>query len=203
MIRACNPGETVVASIKYIDVRKGMVLVLEDKQLYMCLDRDLNTPGNWRAILQLKLRNLKTESIALQRVRPDDKVELAYLETKDMNYSYRDGKDFIFVETENYEQVTLPEDIVGESIGFLKENDPCKVTFYEGKALSLELPQVVELKVAETDPAIKGATAAAQYKPAKMETGIEVTVPPFIGIGEMIKIDTTTKEYVGRVTVEK
>ncbi|VTS06956.1 elongation factor P [Tuwongella immobilis] len=192
-----------MASIKFIDVRKGMVLVLEDKQLYQCLDRDLNTPGNWRAILQLKLKNLKTESITMQRVRPDDKVELAYLETKDMNYSYRDGNEFIFVENETFEQYTLPEELVGEQIGYLKENDPCKVTFYEGKALSLELPQIVELKVIETDPGIKGATAAAQYKPATLETGIKVTVPMFINIGEGVRVDTTTGEYVGRVTAEK
>ena len=96
-----------MAAIKNIDIRKGMVFVGEDGGLFQCLDRDLNTPGNWRAILQLKVRNLKTESITMNRVRPDDKVELAYLETKKMQYSYREGDDFIFMDSETFDQLPL------------------------------------------------------------------------------------------------
>src|SRR5207248_4801573 len=96
--------KTLVASIEYVDVRKGMVLVGDDGQLYQCLDRDLNTPGNWRAILQLKLKNLKTGSIAMQRVRPQDKVEVAYLEKKDFQYLYQEGDDYIFMDAETYDQ---------------------------------------------------------------------------------------------------
>ena len=188
----------ILATIEYVDVRRGMVIVGEDKQLYQCLDRDLNTPGNWRAILQLKLKNLKTGSITLNRVRPQDKVELAYLDKREFQYSFKDGTDYVFMDTETYEQLTMPGDIIGDQMKYLKENDTVQMTIYEGKPLDVELPATVELKVTETEPALKGATAAAQYKPATMETGLKITVPPFIGIGDGIQIDTRTGEYLGR-----
>src|SRR5262249_18585653 len=173
--------EVCVASIEYSQVRKGMVIVGDDGQLYSVIDRDLNTPGNWRAILQLKLKNLKTGSIALNRVRPEDKVEQAYLDKRPMQYLYKEGDHYVFMDNETYDQVTLNAELVGEQIQYLKENDNASVTFYEGKALSIELPATVELKVIETEPSVKGATAAAQYKPATLETGLKITVPPFVG----------------------
>jgi elongation factor P len=188
----------VVASIEYVDVRKGMVLVGDDGQLLQCLDRDLNTPGNWRAILQLKLKNLKTGSIAMQRVRPQDKVEVAYLEKKDFQYLYQEGDDYVFMDTETFDQAPLPKDILGDQIKYLRENDVVKLTMYEGKPLDMELPATVEHKVVETEPSMKGATAQAQYKPAITESGLRVTVPPFIGIGDVIQVDTRTGEYLGR-----
>lgn len=187
-----------MASIEYVDVRKGMVLVGDDGQLYQCLDRDLNTPGNWRAILQLKLKNLKTGSITMNRVRPQDKVEVAYLEKKDFQYLYQEGNDYVFMDTETYDQAPMPKDLLGDQIKYLKENDVVKLTMYEGKPLDLELPATVELKVVETEPSMKGATAQAQYKPATMETGLKVTVPPFISIGDVIQVDTRSGEYLGR-----
>jgi elongation factor P len=187
-----------VASIEYIDVRKGMVLVGERGELYQVVDRDLNTPGNWRAILQLKLKNLKTGSITINRVRPQDKVEQAYLDKREMQYIYRDGDGFVFMDTETYEQLTLPADEVGELMLYMKEGNTAQITFYEGKPLSVDLPASVELEVTETEPAMKGATAAAQYKPATLETGLKVTVPPFIGIGEKIVVDTRSGEYLSR-----
>lgn len=189
-----------MADIKNIDIRKGMVFIGEDGQLYQCLDRDLNTPGNWRAILQLKVRNLKTMSITQNRVKPDDKVKLAYLDTRKMQYSYREGDNYIFMDAETFDQVPLKADFVGDKIEFLKENDEVLVTMYEGKPLDFQLPGTVELTVVETDPGIKGATAAAQTKPATMETGLVVQVPSFINKGDMIKIETEEKKYVGRVT---
>lgn len=188
-----------MAAIKNIDIRKGMVFIGEDGQLYQCLDRDLNTPGNWRAILQLKVRNLKTESITQSRVRPDDKVELAFLETRKMQYSYREGDNYIFMDSETFDQLPLRAEFVGDQILFLKENDEVLVTVYEGKPLYFELPGTVELKVIETEPGIKGATAAAQTKPATCETGLIVQVPSFISAGDIIKIETTETKYVGRV----
>ena len=176
-----------------------MVFVGEDGGLFQCLDRDLNTPGNWRAILQLKVRNLKTESITVNRVRPDDKVELAYLETKKMQYSYREGDDFIFMDSETFDQLPLKGEFVGDQILYLKENDEVLVTIFEGKPLYFELPGTVELKVTETEPGIKGATAAAQTKPATVETGYKLNVPSFIHIGDTIKIDTAEGKYIGRV----
>lgn len=190
--------EGFVASIEYSQVRKGMVIVGDDGQLYHVVDRDLNTPGNWRAILQLKLKNLKTGSIAVNRVRPQDKVEQAYLDKREMEYIYQDGDGYVFMDTETSDQTTLPAEWVGELMLYMKENTKAHVVFYEGKPLSLELPATVELKVTETEPAVKGATAAAQYKPAVMETGLKITVPPFIAIGELVAVDTRTGEYLSR-----
>jgi len=187
-----------VASINYSQVRKGMVIVGDDGQLYSVIDRDLNTPGNWRAILQLKLKNLKTGSIAMNRVRPEDKVEQAYLDKRPMQYLYKEGDSYVFMDNETYDQVNLDAELVGEQIQYLKENDTAQVTFYEGRALTIEPPTTVELRVVETEPSVKGATAAAQYKPATLETGLKVTVPPFVGVGELIQVDTRTGEYLSR-----
>jgi elongation factor P len=187
-----------VASIEYSQVRKGQVLVGDDGQLYTVVDRDLNTPGNWRAILTLKLKNLKTGSIAVNRVRPQDKVDLAYLDKREMQYLYKDGEDFVFMDSETFDQVHLSSELVGEMMLYLKENDTAQVVMYEGKPLSLDLPATVELKVVDTEPSVKGATAAAQYKPATLETGLKISVPPFVTIGEMVAIDTRSGEYLSR-----
>ena len=185
--------------IEYSQVRKGMVIVGEGGQLFHVLDRDLNTPGNWRAQLKLKLKNLKTGAITEEKVRPQDKVEQAYLEKREMEYIYQEAAGFVFMDTETYDQITLPGDMVDELMLYMKPNTKAYVTFYEGKPLSLELPATVELEVTETEPAVKGATAAAQYKPATLETGLKITVPPFIGVGEKIKVDTRSGEYLERV----
>ncbi|CAN5128353.1 elongation factor P [soil metagenome] len=178
-----------MASTKMIDIRRGNVLNMNG-QLWYCLDRDLNTPGNWRAILYLKLKNLKTGSITQERVHPDDKVDVVFLDTRDFTYSYKDGDDYVFTDAESFEPVTLKGDMVADSMAFLRENDPCKITFYDEKALGMEVPQNVTLTVIETEPGIKGATAAAQTKPATLETGLVVSVPSFIMQGEAIVIET-------------
>jgi elongation factor P len=168
-----------VASMEYVDVRKGMVIVGDDGQLYQCLDRDLNTPGNWRAQLKLKLKNMKTGSITESKVRPQDKCELAYLDKRPFQYSYKDGSDYVFTDMESFEPISLSEEVVGPQMQFLKENDEVAITLYENKPIDIELAATVTLKVTETEPALKGATAAAQYKPATLETGMKITVPPF------------------------
>jgi elongation factor P len=187
-----------VASIEYSQVRKGMVIVGDGGQLFAVVDRDLNTPGNWRAILQLKLKNLKTGNVTVNRVRPQDKVEQAYLDRRPMQYIYQEGDDYVFMDNETYDQFHLGKELVGDLMFYLKEGDNAQVTFYDGKPISLELPATVELKVVETEPAVKGATAAAQYKPATLETGLKLSVPPFINIGEVIAVDTRTGEYLSR-----
>jgi elongation factor P len=186
-----------VASIPYSQVRKGMVIV-EDNQLFYVVDRDLNTPGNWRAILQLKLKNLKTGAITMNRVRPEDKVEQAYLDKREMQYIYQDGDGYVFMDTESFDQITLSREWVGDQMLYMKENNKAHVTLFDGKPLFLELPATVDLKVVDTEPSVKGATAAAQYKPAICDTGLKVTVPPFVAIGEMIQVDTRTGEYLSR-----
>jgi elongation factor P len=175
-----------------------MVIVGDDGQLYHVVDRDLNTPGNWRAILQLKLKNLKTGSIAINRVRPQDKVEQAYLDKREMQYIYQDGDGYVFMDTENFDQITLDREWVGDLMLYMKEGNKAQVVFYDGKPISLELPATVELKVTDTEPSVKGATAAAQFKPATLETGLKITVPPFVGVGEMIAVDTRSGEYLSR-----
>src|SRR6516165_11204214 len=175
-----------------------MVIVGEDKQLYYVVDYHLNTPGNWRAILQLKLKNLKSGAITQNRVSPDDKVEQAYLDKREMEYIYQDGDGFVFMDTETFDQITLGREWVGDLMLYMKEGNKAHVVFYEGKPISLDLPATVELKVTDTEPSVKGATAAAQYKPATLETGLKITVPPFVGIGEMVAVDTRTGEYLSR-----
>jgi elongation factor P len=183
--------------IAYVDLRRGMIIV-EDGQLYQVVDRDLKTPGNLPSKLRIKVKNLKTGLVNDRRVHPEDKVEQAYLETRVMQYLYRDGDDFIFMDKETYDQIHLAREWVGDQILYMKENEDARVTLYEGKPISLELPNTVDLKVVETDPSLKGATAAAQYKPATLETGLKVTVPPFINIGDVVQIDTRTGEYLSR-----
>jgi elongation factor P len=186
-----------VASIAYSELRRGMIII-EEGQLFQVLDRDLKTPGNLPSKLRLKLKNVKTGFVNDRRVHPEDKVEQAYLETRPMQYLYREGDDFVFMDNETFDQIHLSKEWVGDQMLYMKENEEAKVTLYEGKPLSLELPNTVDLKVTETDPALKGATAAAQYKPATLETGLKVTVPPFISIGDMVSIDTRTGEYLSR-----
>jgi elongation factor P len=186
-----------VASITYVELRRGMIIV-EDGQLYQVIDRDLKTPGNLPSKLRLRIKNLKTGLVADRRVHPEDKVEQAYLDTRVMQYLYQDGDGYVFMDKETFDQITLGKEWVGDLIMYLKENEDAKVTFHDDKPISLELPNTVELKVADTDPALKGATAAAQYKPATLETGLKITVPPFIAIGDMVQIDTRTGEYLGR-----
>lgn len=188
-----------MASILFSEVRKGMVIRREDGQLYYCVDRELRTPGNLPSKLTLKLKNLKTGFVNEIRVHPEDKVEQAYLEKREMQYLYKDSDGYVFMDTESYDQTTLQEDMVGDMMLYLKEEARIVVTFNDGKALSIELPATVELTVTETEPALKGATAAAQYKPATLDTGLKLSVPPFIEIGERIQVDTRDGKYLGRV----
>jgi elongation factor P len=188
-----------MASILYSDVRKGMVIVGEGGQLFYCVDRDLRTPGNLPSKLTLKLKNLKTGYVTDQRVHPEDKVEQAYLDKREMQYLYKDTDGFVFMDTESYDQHTLPADMVADLMPYLKENDKAQMVLWEGKPLSLELPATVYLTVTDTEPSIKGATAQAQLKPATLETGLKIKVPPFISIGEKIAVDTRNGEYLSRV----
>ena len=186
-----------MASIAYIELRRGMI-ILEEGQLCQVVDRDLRTPGNLPSKLSLKLKNLKNGFVTTKRVHPEDKVEQAYLETRTMQYLYQDGDEYVFMDKETYDQIHLHREWVGDQMLYLKENEDARVTFHEGKPLSLELPNTVDLKVTDTDPALKGATAAAQYKPATLETGLKITVPPFINKGDLVSVDTRTGEYLSR-----
>ncbi len=186
-----------MASILFSDVRKGMVIIREGQLCYV-VDRELRTPGNLPSKLTLKLKYLKSGNVNNERVHPEDKVEQAYLEKREMQYLYRDSDGFVFMDTETYDQVTLSAEMVGDMTLYLKEENKVHVTFHDSKALSVELPATVELTVTETEPSLKGATAAAQYKPATLDTGLKLSVPPFIEIGEKILVDTREGKYLSR-----
>ena len=187
-----------MAAIQYIQVRKGMVLV-EDGQLFYVVSRELNTPGNWRAILHIKLKSLKTGNVLTRRVPPDDKVEQAFLDKREMQYIYQDGDGYVFMDTETYDQITLAREWVGDQMLYLKEGCKTSVILHEGAPISLELPQTVELAVTEADPSVKGATAAAQRKSATLETGLKIEVPPYISAGDLVIVDTEEGAYLSRV----
>jgi len=184
--------------IEYSEARKGMVIVGEDGQLYVVVDRDLKTPGNLPSKLRLRLKNLKTGLVTDLRVHPEDKVEQAYLEKRELEYLYRDSDGLVFMDTEIFDQETLAENLVGDMMPYLKEGNKAQVVFHEGKPLSLELPSTVDLEIKQTEAGAKGAPGAVQYKPAILETGLEVTVPAFINIGDIVSIDTRTGKYLGR-----
>ena len=156
------------------------------------------TPGNWRGMVQTKLRNLKTGSMAENRFRSDDKVEKAILESHEMEYLYSSDTDHHFMNTETYEQIILNSDTLGNNVYYLVPNVKFTVEFYEGKPVGVEAPKVVELKVVDTQPNLKGATAASSQKPATLETGLVVNVPPFIEAGELVRIDTEEGKYLER-----
>jgi elongation factor P len=195
--RRFDHPEEFVASILFSDVRKGMVIIYKGELCYV-VDRELRTPGNLPSKLTLKLKYLKSGNVNNERVHPEDKVEQAYLEKREMEYSYKDSDGYVFLDTETYDPTTLSEEMVGDMLLYIKEGNKVQMTFHEGKALSIELPATVELQVTQTDPSLKGATAAAQYKPATLETGLKITVPPFIEIGDRLLVDTRDNKYLSR-----
>ena len=185
--------------ISATDIRKGIVVKI-DNQLYTVTDVMHITPGNWRAIIQCKLKNLKTGSTLEKRFSSGDKIEDVYIEQADMEYLYSDGNSVVLMNHENYEQLQLYKELIGDDIQYLKENTIVKVNFCEGKPIAVQLPFVVELKITETEPPLKGATVTNVYKPAKLETGATVQVPPFIEVGEVIKVDTRDGKYIERAS---
>lgn len=183
--------------ILYTDVRKGQVID-ESGTLYYVLDRDLRTPGNLPSKLTLTLKNLKSGYVNQVRVHPEDKVEVAFLETRKMQYLYRDKDEYVFMDSESFDQMSLPLEALEDVHGYIKENDEVQVTLHDGRALTVQPPPSVVLTVAECDPCIPGATAKAQLKHATLETGLKIMVPSFVEQGESVIVNTTTGEYAGR-----
>jgi len=178
-------------------LRVGMT-ILYNGEPYRVVSVQHITPGNWRGMVQTKLKNLKTGSSVENRFRSDDKLEKAHLEQHEMEYLYNSGTDYHFMNTENYEQVSLSSEELGDNVYYLIANVKFMVDFYEGKPVGIEPPQVVELKVVDTAPNLKGATVTNTMKPATMETGLVVNVPAFINVGEKLRIDTTDGKYIER-----
>ncbi|OHB76997.1 MAG: elongation factor P [Planctomycetes bacterium RBG_16_59_8] len=184
------------------DVRKGIVLMHKNK-LFVVVGVTHITPGNWRAIIQIKMKDIATGGTIEERFSSSDKIETAVIEQHEMEYLYADGDDLVFMNQENYEQVHVKKELLGDDVKFLRENEIVKINIHDGRAIALEIPFTVELKVTKTDPGLKGATVTNVFKPATLETGAVVNVPPFIDIGEVIRVDTRTGDYLERVNVKK
>ena len=156
------------------------------------------TPGNWRGMVQTRMVNIETGSNAEQRFRSEDKLDRANLEEHTLQFSYRAGDDFNFMNTESYEMVALSADVLGSAVNYLVEGMTIAAMYFEGRVVGVEVPMFVELTVKETTPNIKGAAVQNTSKPAVLETGFEIKVPPYIEIGNRVKIDTRTGEFVER-----
>ncbi|MBL9147118.1 MAG: elongation factor P [Phycisphaerae bacterium] len=179
------------------DLRPGMAIKM-DNNLFLITEYTHVTPGNLRAFVQIKIRNLKTGSIIDKRLRSGEEVEQVDLDRRGMEYLYKQGDKFVFMDSENYEQVELSTDILGDFPLYILPNTQIIVLWCDGKAISVEMPKTVILEVTDTPPGIKGATATNQLKEATCETGLKTRVPPFINIGEKIIISTDSGEYKSR-----
>jgi elongation factor P len=184
-------------SIPATQLRPGMIIKHKD-DLHSVFSVEHRTPGNLRAFIQAKLRNLRTGAMFVERFRSPDPIEKVTVDEENMEFLYADGDDYYFMNTENYEQTHLTRETLGDSVDYLTANLQIKVEFFDGKAVGIELPQTVVLKVIETEPGLKSATASSVTKPAKTETGLIVQVPPFINEGEVIKVDTAEGTYLSR-----
>ena len=180
------------------ELKNGMTVAI-DKALFMVLWFQHVKPGKGGAFVKTKLKNIRTGAVINRTFRAGEELEQAYLERKPMEYLYQDGENFWFMDTSTYEQHPFCREVVGEGIKFLKENTRLNVTFYEDKVIGIELPTFVELEVTETEPGFKGNTVTGGYKPATLQTGVIVQVPLFIKVGDRLKIDTRTGEYIQRV----
>ena len=184
-------------AIPATQMRPGMV-IKHNNELHAVFSVEHRTPGNLRAFIQAKLRNLRTGAMFEHRFRSADAIDRINVDEEQMEYLYADGTDYYFMNTENYEQLHLTRDTLGDAVDYLIPNLQIKVEFYDGRAVGVELPQTVDLTVVETEPGLKSATASSVTKPAKTETGLIVQVPPFINEGEKIRVDTAEGAYLSR-----
>lgn len=183
--------------IQATQLRKGMV-ILHNGVLHRIVEYHHHTPGNLRAMVQTKMRNLKTGSTTEHRFRSGEDVARVVLEDHEMTYLYNDGSSYCFMNTENYEQIELSADDLGDMAGYLLPETVINVQFYEGSPIGIDIPAVVELTVVETEPEVKGATVSNVGKPAKLNTGITIQVPAFIKEGDKIRVDTNEGRYMER-----
>ncbi|MFC6645618.1 elongation factor P [Granulicella cerasi] len=184
-------------AIPATQMRPGMIIKFKD-DLHLVFSVEHRTPGNLRAFIQAKLRNIRTGAMFVERFRSPDPIDRVHVESIKMEFLYNDGDDYYFMDQETFEQTPLKRDTLGDAVEFLTANLQIEVSFHDGNPVGIELPTSVEMVVVETEPGIKSATASSVTKPAKMETGLVVQVPPFINEGERIKIDTAEGAYMSR-----
>ncbi len=178
-------------------LRPGMIIEY-NKDLWRIMTITHITPGNWRGMVQTKLRNIKTGSQTENRFRSEDRVERVILSQVQMEFLYQDGDDFHFMNTETYEQSTIPKDLIEDVVPFLTPNLQVEVEFNDGTPLNVKLPKTIDLKVVQTDPGMRSAAVTNTLKPATMETGLVIQVPHFVAEGDTITINTETREYMAR-----
>jgi elongation factor P len=187
-----------MSSVKATQLRPGMVIQHEG-QLFTIFSVDHRTPGNKRGSMQTRMRNLRTGAIIDYRFRAEEFVDRAILDEVEFEYLYNEGDDFHFMNTKNYEQMQMSREELGESVYYLIPSTLVKVEFFEEKAIGVDLPDTMDMKVVQTEPTLQKATASAVMKPATLETGLVVQVPPFVNEGDKIKVDTSEARYVQRV----
>ncbi|MBB5328278.1 elongation factor P [Tunturiibacter gelidoferens] len=183
-------------SIPATQMRPGMVIKFKD-DLHLVFSVEHRTPGNLRAFIQAKLRNVRTGAMFVERFRSPDPIDRVIVDEVKMEFLYNDGDEYYFMD-DKFEQTMLKRDTLGDAVDYLLPNLSINVSFHDGKAVGIELPGVVEMTVMETEPGIKSATASSVSKPAKLETGLVVQVPAFINEGEKIRVDTAEGAYMSR-----
>src|SRR6201999_4241934 len=187
-----------MSNVKATQLRPGMVIQHEG-QLYTVFSTDHRTPGNKRGSMQTRLKNLKNGTMIDYRFRAEEFVDRAILDEIEFEYLYNEGDDFFFMNTQNYEQMQMSRDELGETVNYLIPNTIVHVEFFEEKAIAINLPDTMDMKVVQTEPTLQKATASAVMKPATLETGLVIQVPPFVNEGDKVKVDTTEARYVQRV----
>jgi elongation factor P len=175
------------------------MIILYEGDLYRVTAINHLTPGNKRGFMQTKMKNLKTGIGTEKKFRSEDRLEQAMLDSRAMQYLYAEGDLHTFMDTQNYEQTSLPAEEIGDLLQYLLPNQVVEIQFYDGRPVGISLPSTVELEVVETEPSFKGATASASYKPAKLETGVTVQVPPFIQVGDKVRVDSSEGTYLERI----
>jgi elongation factor P len=179
------------------EIRRGQAVIVDGK-LFVVTNADHNTPGNLRAKVQFKLRDVGKGTIQDKRVGATDDIETATLDRRQVEYLYSDNEGHVIMDLETFDQNTIPKEVFGTDILYLKPNTQLMAMFHEGKVVSYEMPKTVDLQVTDTAPGIKGATATNQQKDATLETGLKTRVPPFIDVGETVRINTETGQYLSR-----
>lgn len=188
----------IMSSIQATRLKKGMLVKL-GSDLFRVLDLQHFTPGNKRGFVQAKMRNIRTTTLTDHKFRSEDDVERATLDEREMQYMYKDGDSFHFMDTATFDQLHINAEVLGDAANYIVPEATIRVEFYGSEPVGIELPQTVDLKVEDTVPGIKGATASAQVKPATLETGLVVQVPPFVNVGDMVRVSTDTGEYLKKV----
>ena len=183
--------------LKATQLRPGMIIVHEGS-LYTVHSVDHRTPGNKRGAMATRMRSLRTGSIIDYRFRAEDFVERAVLDEIEFQYLYADGEGYHFMNNESFEQIHVSGEVLGDAVYYLIPDLPVKLEFYEGKPLGAVLPDTVDLKVVDTEPTVQKATASAVMKPAKLETGLTIQVPPFINNGDKVRVNTSEATYIQR-----